>query len=88
MNEDLKDHDVLVVKEKSSNELSVPNIDKNGELTTPPLKNNKNPDFLKIDGNENVLQSFFENFMRQVKDPTQFEFFKLPAWDLKDETKI
>ena len=37
MNEDLKDHDVLVVKEKSSNELSVPNNDKNGELTAPPF---------------------------------------------------
>ena len=29
MNEDLKDHDVLLVNEKSKSELSVPNIKKN-----------------------------------------------------------
>ena len=37
MNEELKDqdHDVLLVKEKDSNELRVPNIDKNGEVNAP-----------------------------------------------------
>jgi hypothetical protein len=77
MNEKLNDQDVLLVKEKGSAELNAANIDKDGKLkTTAP--DERNPDFLKIDRNSNVLENFFENFMRQAKDPTRFEFFRVP----------
>ncbi|MDR2692146.1 MAG: hypothetical protein LBB73_07655 [Dysgonamonadaceae bacterium] len=29
------------------------------------------------------LENFFENFMRQVKKPTRFEFFRVPAEKFK-----
>jgi hypothetical protein len=85
MNENLKDQDVLLVNDKD-NGLRAPNIDKNGEVYAQPLKNNPNPDFLHIQG-DNTLQNFFYFFMRQVKNPTEFEFFRLPSWNLKEETQ-
>jgi hypothetical protein len=78
MNENLKDQDVLLVKEKGSNELHVANADKDGKLKSAKLKEGENPDFLKIDKHGNVLENFFANFKRQVKDPTRFEFFRVP----------
>ena len=78
MNENLKDHDVLLVKEKGKNELQTANIDKQGKVTTAKPDEN-NPDFLRINVNGNILENFFSNFMRQAKDPTRFEFFRVPA---------
>jgi hypothetical protein len=86
MNEKLKDQDVLLVKEQNSDELkAVKGIDKNGKLQTVPPTQEHNPDFLRIDKHGNVLENFFSNFMRQVKDPTHFLFFKAPA-DKAEET--
>ena len=78
MNENLKGHDILLVKERGSDELKAVNMDKEGKVkrTNP---NGENPDFLKIDKHGNVLENFFENFMRQAKEPTRFEFFRIPA---------
>jgi hypothetical protein len=78
MNENLKDQDVLLVKEKGSGELHLAKMDANGKVGASPIKEGENPDFLKIDKNGNVLENFFENFKRQIKDPTHFEFFRVP----------
>ncbi|KAA6340381.1 hypothetical protein EZS27_011756 [termite gut metagenome] len=79
MDEKLKDQDVLLVKEKNSNELkAVSGQNADGTPKTTPLKAENNPDFLKIDKHGNVLENFFANFMRQTKEPTRFEFFKAP----------
>ena len=83
MNEKLKDQDVLLVREKDSNELKIANTDKDGKVTQT-MPDSKNPDFLKIDKQGNILENFFENFKRQVKDPTRFEFFRVPAEKLKE----
>jgi len=78
MNENLKDQDILLVKEKGSNELKAANMDKDGKVKqTKP--DSENPDLLKLDKHGNTLENFFENFMRQVKNPTHFEFFRVPA---------
>ncbi|GHT05182.1 hypothetical protein AGMMS49525_12290 [Bacteroidia bacterium] len=80
MDKNVKDQDVLLVKEQNSDELkAVKGIDKDGKLQTTPSKQENNPDFLKIDKHGNVLENFFSNFMRQVKNPTHFMFFKAPA---------
>jgi hypothetical protein len=79
MNEKLKDQDILLVKEKGSNELKVASTDKDGKVKTAKPNEAENPDFLKIDKHGNALENFFENFMRQAKNPTQFEFFRVPA---------
>lgn len=80
MDEKLRDQDILLVKEKDSNELkAVAGMDKDGNLKTATPKQENESQFLKIDKHGNVLENFFTNFMRQVKDPTHFHFFKAPA---------
>jgi hypothetical protein len=79
MDTDLKDHDVLLVREKGGKELQTVNVGKDGKIEHNKPKNSENPDFLKINRNGNALENFFSNFMRQVKDPTRFEFFRVPA---------
>ena len=78
MNENLKDQDILLVKEKGSNELKAAKMDKDGKVKQAKPEG-ENPDFLKIDKHGNLLENFFENFMRQVKNPTHFEFFRVPT---------
>ncbi|KAA6307675.1 hypothetical protein EZS27_040653, partial [termite gut metagenome] len=88
MDEKLKDQDVLLVKEKNSNELkAVSGLNADGTPKTAPPKAENNPDFLKIDKHGNVLENFFANFMRQVKDPTHFLFFKAPENKVEDVAK-
>ena len=80
MNENLKDHDVLLVKEKDSEELKVvKGINPNGKLDTVSPKPENQPDFMKIDRHGNALDNFLENFSWQFKNPTDFLFFKAPA---------
>jgi hypothetical protein len=83
MNENLKDQDVLLVREKGSNELNVAKMDKDGKVKQAK-PNGENPDLLKIDRHGNILENFFENFMRQVKNPTRFEFFRVPVEKFKE----
>jgi hypothetical protein len=77
MDEKLKDMDVLLVKEKGSNELKV--ADKDGKAKALKPEDGDNPDLFKINMRGNLIENFFENFKRQVKDPTRFEFFRVPA---------
>jgi hypothetical protein len=80
MDKNLKDQDILLVKEKGSNELNVATMDKDGKVkSVKPNGEGDNPDFLKIDKHGNMLENFFENFTRQVKEPTHFEFFRVPT---------
>lgn len=79
MDEKVKDQDVLLVKEKGNDELKVvAGMEKDGKPKAIDAKEENNPAFLKIDKHGNVLDNFLANFMRQVKDPTRFEFFKAP----------
>lgn len=87
MNEKLKDQDVLLVKEKGGTELHAANLDKNGKVKSTKLDGSENPDFLKIDKNGNALENFFENFKRQIKDPTRFDFYRAPLNKLEETVK-
>jgi len=78
MDEKLKDQDVLLVAEKGSTELKAVKGMEKGELQTTHLDPRENNNFLKIDKNGNALENFMSNFMRQAKDPTHFQFFKVP----------
>ena len=78
MDKTLKDQDILLVREKGSNELKVANTSTGGKVNTAGV-NDENPDFLRIDKNGNAFENFYENFKRQMKNPTHFEFFKIPA---------
>jgi hypothetical protein len=77
MDEKLKDMDVLLVREQGSNELKV--ADKDGKTKAIKPEDGDNLDLFKINMRGNLVENFFENFKRQVKDPTRFEFFRVPA---------
>ena len=79
MDKNLKDQEILLVKEKSKNELQAAKMGEDGKVKRAKPDNADNPDFLKIDKNGNILENFFENFKRQAKNPTQFEFFRVPV---------
>ncbi len=80
MNETLKDQDVLLVTEKDSNKLKVvTGMNEDGTPKTTDPKQKNEPEFLKIDKQGNALENFMSNFLRQCKDPTHFNFFKIPA---------
>jgi hypothetical protein len=82
MEEKVKEQDVLLVRKKESSELFTAKMENDG--TVSGVKPDKNPDFLRIDRHGNVLENFFENFKRQVKDPTRFEFFRVPLEKLQE----
>jgi hypothetical protein len=84
MSKKLKEEDILLVKEKDSNELSAANMNKNGEVKMTKINEGENPDFLKIDKRANILENFYENFKRQVHEPTRFEFFRVPLERLNE----
>ena len=80
MNENVNDQDVLLVTDKKDNKLDVvARIGKNGKIESVSPKPENEPLFLKLDKQGNVLDNFFSNFRRQYKDPTHFQFFKVPA---------
>ena len=79
MDEKLNDQEVLLVVEKDGNELkAVTGLNEDGTPKTVKPEAKNEPEFLKIDKNGDVLENFFANFMRQVKEPTHFHFFKVP----------
>ena len=65
-----QDQNVLLVKEKGKDKLQAAQMDKDGKVSNADLDKGTNPDFIKIDKGGNALMNFFENFMRQVKNPT------------------
>ncbi|SHE71807.1 DUF3945 domain-containing protein [Dysgonomonas macrotermitis] len=89
MNETLKDQDVLLVTEKDGNKLSaVTGINEDGTPKTVKPEQKNEPDFLKIDKNSDALENFMSNFLRQCKDPTHFNFFKVPADQVENITPV
>ena len=81
MEQKVNDQDVLLVKEKNESKLkAVVGFDDDGKLKTEPPKQANSDSFLKIDKNGYVLENFFTNFHRQYKNPTDFHFFKAPAY--------
>ena len=72
--------DILLVLDKEKKKIqAVKGVGKNGELeTVDPVKKN-NGEFMKVDKHGDVFSNFFSNFLRQLKNPTRFSFFKMPA---------
>lgn len=80
--------DILLVLNKETMKLeAVKGIGKDGELeTVPPDKKSQNQ-FMKVNKNGDVFSNFFSNFMSQLKNPTKFSFFKVPALSALKEAK-
>ncbi len=73
--------DILLVLDKEKKTISaVKGVDENGELQTVPPENNS--ELLKFDRHGDFFSNFFSNMMNQLKNPTRFNFFKIPKIEL------
>jgi len=89
MQEKPKDRDVLLVKEKDSDKLSVvTGMNEDGTPKTAKPEQKNEPDFLKIDKHGDALENFMSNFLRQCKEPTHFHFFKVPLSALESVVNV
>jgi len=72
--------DILLVLNKETKKLeAVKGIGKNGELETVPADKKNQNQFMKVDKQGDIFSNFFSNFLSQLKNPTNFSFFKVPA---------
>jgi hypothetical protein len=72
--------DILLVLNKKTMKLeAVKGIGKDGKLDTVPATEQNQNQFLKVDKNGDIFSNFFKNFWSQLKNPTQFSFFKVPV---------
>lgn len=72
--------DILLVLDKEKMKIqAVSSIDENGKMeTVEPTKKNQNQ-FMRVDKSGDFFSNFFSNFFSQLKNPTNFTFFKVPA---------
>ena len=72
--------DILLVLDKEKMKIqAVKSIDENGEMeTVDPTKKNQNQ-FMRVDKSGDFFSNFFSNFFSQLKNPTNFSFFKVPT---------
>lgn len=72
--------EILLVLDKDKKKIqAVKGVDENGNLeTVDPTKKNQNQ-FMRVDKQGDLFSNFFSNFFSQLKNPTNFSFFKIPA---------
>lgn len=74
------EHDVLVVRDEKTGEISVvAGLSRDGTPKRAPAKAENTPDFLRFDRNSDLMDSFFRNFFRQCKEPSRFGFYRIAA---------
>jgi len=72
--------DILLVLDKEKMKIqAVKSIDKNGKMETVDPTEKNQSEFMRVDKQGDLISNFFSNFYRQLKDPTKFTFFKVPA---------
>lgn len=75
-----KEKDVLVVRDEKTGEIGVVSgLNGDGTPKTTPATGANQQKFLSFDKNSNMLESFFENFYRQCKEPKRFGFYRVAA---------
>ena len=72
--------DILLVLDKEKMKIqAVKSMDENGKMeTVDPTKKNQNQ-FMRVDKGGDFFSNFFSNFFSQLKNPTNFSFFKVPT---------
>lgn len=74
--------DILLVLDKRENKIkAVKGLGENNELETVTPEKKNQTQFMRVDKHGDLLSNFFSNFLRQLKDPTHFIFFKVSAKD-------
>src|SRR5690606_20909148 len=80
--------EILLVLDKEKMKIqAVKSIDENGKMeTVDPIKKNQNQ-FMRVDKHGDLFSNFFSNFFSQLKNPTNFSFFKVPADEAVNKAK-
>ncbi len=70
--------DILLVLDKEKMKIqAVKSMDENGKMeTVDPTKENQSQ-FMRVDKHGDFFSNFFSNFFRQLKNPTNFSFFRV-----------
>jgi len=80
--------DVLLVMDKEKKKIqAVTGVDENGNLKTVDATKKNQSQFMRVDRTGDLFTNFFSNFWRQLKDPTHFSFFKVPANEAVETAK-
>ncbi|MDX3913911.1 MAG: DUF3945 domain-containing protein [Pseudosphingobacterium sp.] len=80
--------DVLLVMDKEKKKIqAVTGVDENGNLKTVDATKKNQSQFMRVDRAGDLFTNFFSNFWRQIKDPTHFSFFKVPAKEAVETAK-
>lgn len=80
--------DVLLVMDKEKKKIqAVTGVDENGNLKTVDATKKNQSQFMRVDRAGDLFTNFFSNFWRQLKDPTHFSFFKVPAKEAVETAK-
>ena len=80
--------DILLVLDKEKMKIqAVKSIDENGKMeTVDPTKKNQNQ-FMRVDKHGDFFSNFFSNFFSQLKNPTNFSFFKVAEPEAIEKAK-
>lgn len=72
--------EILLVLDKEKKKIqAVKGIDENGKLETVDANKKNQNQFMRVDKHGDLFSNFFSNFFSQLKNPTNFSFFKVPA---------
>nr|WP_315233378.1 DUF3945 domain-containing protein [uncultured Flavobacterium sp.] len=72
--------EILLVLDKEKKKIqAVKGIDKNGKLETVEATKKNQNQFMRVDKQGDFFSNFFSNFFNELKNPTNFSFFKVPA---------
>lgn len=80
--------EILLVLDKEKKKIqAVKSIDENGKMeTVDPTKKNQNQ-FMRVDKSGDFFSNFFSNFFSQLKNPTNFSFFKVSEPEAIEKAK-
>lgn len=71
--------EMLLVLDRKRNEIrAVRQLKEDGGMETAAIEDSRQADFLRIEQQGDFFSNFFGNFLRQLKEPTRFDFFRVP----------
>lgn len=80
--------DILLVLDKDKKKIqAVKGISNDGDLETVDANKKNQSQFMRVDRSGDLFSNFFANFWRQLKNPTRFSFFKIPASEAVDTAR-
>lgn len=70
--------DTLLALDKRTKKVELVNgVDANGDLVKIDSQKKNSNQFIRIDRGGDIFSNFFSNFISQLRDPTEFSFFKI-----------